>query len=89
VTVVLDRLEKAGFVRRASNPDDRRSILVGLVPAKHRRVMANYDEVQSQFESVTEDFTDQELETVLRFLSAANNTRPQMSGKPVSSEAVS
>jgi DNA-binding MarR family transcriptional regulator len=89
VTVVLDRLENAGFVRRASNPDDRRSILVGLVPAKHRRVMANYDEAQSQFESVTEDFTDQELETVLRFLSAANKTRPQMSGKPVSSEAVS
>ncbi|MGB6160690.1 MAG: MarR family transcriptional regulator, partial [Acidobacteriaceae bacterium] len=28
VTVVLDRLEKAGYVRRSANPSDRRSVLV-------------------------------------------------------------
>jgi DNA-binding MarR family transcriptional regulator len=89
VTVVLDRLEKAGYVRREANPHDRRSILVALVAARHRRIMSNYDEVQSQFESMTGSFTDQELETVLKFFSAANATRPQMSGKPVSGEAVS
>jgi DNA-binding MarR family transcriptional regulator len=80
VTVVLDRLEKAGYVRRSSNPDDRRSILVGIVSARHRRIMANYDEVQSQFESTLANFSDQELETVLRFFLAANETRPQETG---------
>ena len=33
VTVVLDRLEKAGYVRREANPRDRRSLLIRPVPA--------------------------------------------------------
>ncbi|HEY1498810.1 MAG TPA: MarR family transcriptional regulator [Acidobacteriaceae bacterium] len=76
VTVVLDRLEKAGYVRRSSNPSDRRSVLVGLVPALHKKVMGNYDSVQKQFEGVMNDFPDEELEIILRFFSAANTTRP-------------
>jgi len=77
VTVVLDRLEKAGYIRRARNPGDRRSVLVLLQPARQKRVTANYDSVQKQFESVLTGFSERELETVLRFFSAANETRPQ------------
>ena len=33
MTRTLDRLEEAGYVDRSPNPDDRRSILVGLTPA--------------------------------------------------------
>jgi MarR family transcriptional regulator, organic hydroperoxide resistance regulator len=76
VTVVLDRLEKAGYIRRSSNPSDRRSVLVGLVPALHKKVMANYDSVQKQFEGVLTGFSDEELDTILRFFSAANAARP-------------
>lgn len=76
VTVVLDRLEKAGYVRRSSNPADRRSVLVSLVAARQKRVTTNYDSVQKQFEGVLAGFSEQELETVLKFLSAANATRP-------------
>ena len=32
VTGVLDRLERAGFVRRESDPTDRRSLLVRIDP---------------------------------------------------------
>lgn len=32
-TSMLDRLEKAGFIRRALNPDDRRSFLIHLTDA--------------------------------------------------------
>jgi DNA-binding MarR family transcriptional regulator len=77
VTVVLDRLEHAGYIRRSSNPSDRRSVLVGIVPAHHKKVMANYDLVQKQFEGVVAGFSDEELETILRFFSAANQTRPE------------
>lgn len=77
VTVVLDRLEKAGYVRRSSHPSDRRSVLVGLVPARRRSVNAHYDAVQRQFESVLTGFSQQELQTVLRFLSVANEARPR------------
>jgi DNA-binding MarR family transcriptional regulator len=78
VTVVLDRLEKAGYVRRSSNPSDRRSVLVSLVPAQHKKVMGNYDSVQKQFEGVLTGFSDEELDTILRFFSAANETRPSV-----------
>lgn len=76
VTVVLDRLEKAGYVRRSSNPTDRRSVLVNVVTARQKRVTTNYDSVQKQFEGVLSGFSEQELETVLKFFSAANATRP-------------
>ncbi|MFZ0273192.1 MAG: MarR family transcriptional regulator [Acidobacteriaceae bacterium] len=76
VTVVLDRLETAGYVRRSSHPSDRRSLLVGIIPAHHKKVMANYDLVQKQFEGVLAGFSDEELETILRFFTAANATRP-------------
>ena len=55
VTVVLDRLEHAGYIRRSSNPSDRRSVLVGLVPARQKKVTANYDPVQQQFEAILAD----------------------------------
>lgn len=78
VTVVLDRLEGAGYVRRSNNPHDRRSIVVSLVATRQKRVTANYDAAQGQFAAMTAKFTDEELETVLRFLLAANGTRPRM-----------
>jgi DNA-binding MarR family transcriptional regulator len=33
VTTVLDRLERAGYARRTSDPGDRRRVLVALTPA--------------------------------------------------------
>lgn len=78
VTVVLDRLERAGYVRRSANPDDRRSVLVSIVPARQKRITANYESAQSQFHAVLETFSDKELQTVLRFFLAAGNARPQM-----------
>ena len=77
VTVVLDRLESAGYVRRSQNPSDRRSVLVGIVHARQKKVAVNYEAVQKQFESVLAGFSEQELETILRFFSVANETRPR------------
>src|ERR1700722_6931892 len=45
VTVALDRLEKAGYVRRQPNPADRRSLFVTLVPASVVRLAGLYEGV--------------------------------------------
>src|SRR5580704_8312735 len=37
VTVVLDRLEKAGYIRREPNPEDRRSTIIRPVLAKYQK----------------------------------------------------
>ena len=76
VTVVLDRLEQAGYVRRAANPSDRRSVLVGIVPARRKKVTSNYDSVQKQFEGILTNFSEDELQAVLKFFNAAIETRP-------------
>ena len=39
-TVVLDRLEKAGYLRREANPRDRRSLLIRPVEARVRKLQA-------------------------------------------------
>jgi MarR family transcriptional regulator, organic hydroperoxide resistance regulator len=83
VTVVLDRLEAAGYLRREANPHDRRSVLVHLQPAHQRRVDSNYRSVQMQFAAITEEFSDAELEVILRFFTASSEKRPPLlQGRP-------
>src|ERR1700753_385474 len=43
VTVMLDRLEKAGYVKRERNPQDRRSVLVRAVVAHKKKLYAPYE----------------------------------------------
>jgi DNA-binding MarR family transcriptional regulator len=43
VTALLDRLEGSGFVSRAHNPDDRRSLLASATPAGRHAVLWYYD----------------------------------------------
>lgn len=75
VTVVLDRLERAGYVRRVKNPADRRSVLVEPVPAREKQLIAKYAPVL-QLRKALADFSQEELETVLKFFSAANAAQP-------------
>ena len=48
MTALLDRVEKAGFLRREPNPKDRRGRLIVLTPAGHHAMQWLYD----QFEDV-------------------------------------
>src|SRR5580704_15386689 len=51
VTVMLDRLEKAGYVKREANPQDRRSVLVRVNPRKLKKIQALYEGINQQLES--------------------------------------
>src|SRR5450755_4036808 len=50
VTVMLDRLEKAGLVKREPNPNDRRSVLIRVNPRKLRRIKALYAGINDRLE---------------------------------------
>src|SRR5688500_3670569 len=41
-TAVIDRLERAGFVRRRRDADDRRKVLVEVIPSSAERIMPLY-----------------------------------------------
>jgi DNA-binding MarR family transcriptional regulator len=76
VTVALDRLEKAGAILRAPNPDDRRSSLVTVSPKFLRSAHAAYSKMSEATDTLLTQFSDKELEVVAAFLKKANDTRP-------------
>ena len=76
VTVVLDRLEKGGYVRRQPHPSDGRSVVVDFSPAKRRKVKAHYDAIDRQFAALLQSSPVSELEIVLAFFGKMNNARP-------------
>jgi DNA-binding MarR family transcriptional regulator len=79
VTVALDRLEKAGYIRREPNPADRRSLLATLVPARIRKLAALYEGVESETRRLIGTLPQHDLEAVIRFfetLSAARGASP-------------
>ncbi len=76
ITVALDRLERAGTIRRRPNPDDRRSWLISIRATAARRIAAKYASRQKRFDEAVAQFSKPELKTILRFFSAANETQP-------------
>ena len=68
VTVVLDRLEKAGYIRREANPRDRRSLLIRPVPAKMRALHKIYRSKSQSLAEALSPYTDRELELILDFV---------------------
>ena len=67
-TRVLDRLEKAGFIERSTDPADRRKVVVSASP-KMMEVMAEpYGRILQQLAALHEGFSPAELEVVARYL---------------------
>ena len=74
VTVVLDRLEKAGYIRRQPNPHDRRSSIIRPVPSKFRKLRPHYQEKGQALMRALSAYTEDQLKLILDFFTGANNT---------------
>jgi DNA-binding MarR family transcriptional regulator len=69
VTGVLDRLERAGYVRRDRAPDDRRKVIVSRVEEKVAQDMGPlYAEQGQALERVLSRYTEKELELLEDFV---------------------
>ncbi len=75
VTVALDRLEKAGYLRREANPADRRSLLITLIPARLRKLATMYEGVESETRRLLATLPEADLEAVVRFFEAMHSVR--------------
>src|SRR6202789_2818066 len=67
VTVALDRLEKAGYLRREPTPADRRSLLITLMPQRLRKIAAMYEGVERETRRMLAKLPQSDLEAVVRF----------------------
>ncbi|GAA3583310.1 MarR family transcriptional regulator [Nonomuraea rosea] len=68
VTHMIDRLEKAGYVRRRPHPDDRRSVLVEAVPEALGRIAAFYEGLDARSRRFMGEFSNEQLRTICDFL---------------------
>jgi DNA-binding MarR family transcriptional regulator len=69
VTGALDRLEAAGYARRAADPDDRRRVRVTVTPEFRARAEGIWGPLAADWQRrLGARFTAAELETIVAFL---------------------
>jgi DNA-binding MarR family transcriptional regulator len=71
VTALLDRLERKGVARRTPHPTDGRRFLVEIDPGHMARSQIVFTDLVLQLKELAEEFDDDELAAVVRFLHGA------------------
>jgi DNA-binding MarR family transcriptional regulator len=71
ITGVIDRMEKAGFVRRERDDSDRRKVFIAPVPERLVEIERFYVLMQRAMEKLSDGYTDAELKLLLRYSSEA------------------
>jgi DNA-binding MarR family transcriptional regulator len=70
VTGVIDRLERAGFVRRVRDPHDRRKVLVEVSKPSLSRYGDAYDGLWTAINQTIGNYTEGELNAIERWVSS-------------------
>lgn len=70
-TAVIDRLERAGYVRRVRSAEDRRSVVVEALPEQTQRISELYQPVAIAVARLNEEYGDRQLAVVVDYLSRA------------------
>jgi DNA-binding MarR family transcriptional regulator len=74
ITGVVDRMEKAGLVRRERDESDRRKVFIAIVPEALGKIGRYYEPLQKAVTKDWEGYTDAELKLLLRFMTQGYNT---------------
>lgn len=68
-TKLLDRLSESGHLERRAHPHDRRSRVVVLTEESRRSFFRHFSESLRAMRDVAEQYTDDELRVIMRFMS--------------------
>jgi DNA-binding MarR family transcriptional regulator len=71
ITGVVDRLERAGLARRERSREDRRVVMVRILPAAERRVVPLFEPMEKAATSALADYSDGDLKLLLDFFRRA------------------
>jgi len=74
ITGVVDRLEKAGYVRRVRDASDRRKVFVEIVPENVARIGRFYEHLQRSMHELWSTYSDAELKLLLRLTTEGAET---------------
>ncbi|GAA3072885.1 hypothetical protein GCM10020000_67140 [Streptomyces olivoverticillatus] len=78
---MINRLEKAGLVRRERDPGDRRKVIIVPSPEVPDRVTALFGSMTDAMLELCSRYEDHELALVLDFISRAAKTTHEQAAK--------
>jgi DNA-binding MarR family transcriptional regulator len=82
VTGVIDRLEKVGLVRRVRDPEDRRKVLVEVVPGTAERFAPLFESAFDVLRELLAQFSPAERKVIERYQNAMlEEMRAEVMGK--------
>jgi DNA-binding MarR family transcriptional regulator len=61
ITSLIDRLERAGFVKRSADPNDRRKVIVSLIPERKTGISTRYAGLAAAVRKQLSSYTKKEL----------------------------
>jgi DNA-binding MarR family transcriptional regulator len=81
VTGVVDRLARAGWVRRAADPTDRRRVIVEPLPPapggpnaeRYAEMLALFTLLQQDIAGIVEHLDDDQIESIVAYLRASSD----------------
>lgn len=73
MTLVIDRLERAGFVRRVRDTKDRRSLTIEVVEQRSRELAALYAPLQKRAAEIAQRYSESELALIVDYLTRSND----------------
>jgi DNA-binding MarR family transcriptional regulator len=79
ITTVIDRLEKAGMVRRRRDEQDRRRVLVEVAEeGPVTELSGRFQPVAEVYGKLLDVYTDEQLELILDYLTRTNEGSPDV-----------
>jgi DNA-binding MarR family transcriptional regulator len=76
ITAVIDRLEKAGYVKRTRDAEDRRRVIVELIPENVEKIAAYFEPIARSTMERYSALTPDELRFLLDFTRSNNDAMP-------------
>jgi DNA-binding MarR family transcriptional regulator len=74
ITGLVDRMEKAGLVRRERDDDDRRKVFIAPATERVMEIGRFYEPMQRAMHRLWETYSDAELKLLLRFANESYQT---------------
>jgi DNA-binding MarR family transcriptional regulator len=73
ITLVADRLERAGFARRVPDPADRRSVVIELLPDRASEAAELFAPARAAGNDLAAGYSDSDLALITGYLRLAND----------------
>ncbi|PGD46274.1 MarR family transcriptional regulator [Bacillus altitudinis] len=71
VTALIDRLEKAGYVKREKDPKDKRRVIIVPLTAGKSQVKELFQSLSASTKQLTNEYKREELDLIIQFISEA------------------